>query len=73
MSTQEISVSNNQKKQLLKNAALQSVALQDDNGDFVVNVAAYLKLRPSLEAPIIENVIGEANLDYTAEYFIFTS
>jgi len=73
MSIQEISVSNNQKKSLLKAVKDQQVLFQDDNGDLVVNVEAYeewKELKGKGSDPI-EEIVEEA-LDYDSEYFVFS-
>jgi len=73
MSIQEISVSNNQKKSLLKAVKDEQVLFQDDNGDLVVNVEAYeewKELKGKGGDPI-EEIVGEA-LDYDSEYFVFS-
>ncbi len=72
MSIQEIAISNNQKKHLLKAVQDESILFQDDNGDLVVNVAAYEASRTDKNPTPIEDIIGEDVLDYNAEYFVFS-
>ena len=71
MSIQEISLSNSQKKKLLRIESLDGMLFQDDNGELVVNIVAYQSFKNmSGEAPI-ESVIGDNLLDFEAEYFVF--
>ena len=76
MQIQEVAISNNQKKKLLKRVHDDAVLFQDDNGDLVVNVAAYVEFKKAIKkdkkpAPI-EAVVGDDILDYEAEYFVFS-
>lgn len=73
MSIQEISVTNNQKKQLNKAIQNESVLFQDDNQDLVVNVAAYIQYRDGLNSDVapIEDIVGQDNLNFDAEFFVF--
>ncbi|MBV1911432.1 MAG: hypothetical protein KUG78_19220 [Kangiellaceae bacterium] len=72
MSIQDISISNSQKKRLLKLAELEEVLFQDENGDLVVNVSAYQILKVDIEPISIESVVGENRLDYSVSYFVFS-
>ncbi len=73
MSIQEIAVSNNQKKNILLVVKKQSIVFQDDNGDVVVNVEAYQAFKKGKDPAPIEHIVGTDVLDYSAEYFIFSS
>jgi hypothetical protein len=77
MSIQDISITNNQKKLLLKAIKDTQILVQEDNGDLIVNVAAYLALKNNIAykktgAEPIEDIIGEDVLDFDMEYFVFS-
>lgn len=72
MNIQEIAISNNQKKKLQKKVQDDAVLFQDDNGDLVVNVAAYLTFKKGIKPAPIEAIIGDDILDFNAEYFVFS-
>ena len=75
MSIQEIGITNNQRKQLLRAINNEKVLFTDDNGDLVVNVAAYLVFKETLkkrDADPIEVTIGAENLDFDSEFFVFS-
>jgi len=69
---QEIALSHNQKKKLLKSISDESVAFKDDNGDIVVSVEAYLSLKKHTATAPIEAILGDDILDFTNQYFIFS-
>jgi len=70
MSLQDIYIANNQRKRLLK-AVVDEELLQLDEGALVLNVAAYLSFKAlSGESPI-EEILGDVELDYSAEYIVF--
>lgn len=75
MSIQEIAVSNSQKKKLQQAINDDAVLIVDDNGDLVVQVAAYEDLKADLrkepKAPI-EQIVGEEVLDFDAEFWVFS-
>lgn len=77
MRIQDISITNNQKKLLLKAIKDPQILVQEENGDLVVNVEAYLALKNNIAykntgAEPIEEVIGADELDFSAEYFVFS-
>jgi hypothetical protein len=72
MNIQDLTISNSQKKKLLKLVELEDVLFQDDNGDLVVNVSAYLALKDDIKPISIESVIDESKLDYSVSYFVFS-
>ena len=72
MSIQEIPLSHNQKKKLLKTINSDNVVFRDENGDVVVSVEAYLSLKESTDRAPIEALVGDDILDYDSQYFIFT-
>jgi hypothetical protein len=72
MSIQEIALSHNLKKKLLKSINNENVLFKDDNGDIVVSVEAYLNLKQATDSAPIETIVGEDVLDYDNQYFIFS-
>lgn len=72
MHIQEISTSNNHKKMLLKAIKDEAVMFEDDNGDVVVNVAAYAILKKGMSPAPIEEIVGKDRLNFDAEYFVFS-
>jgi hypothetical protein len=70
MSLQDIHIANNQRKRLLKAIVDEKLLLQDE-GALVLNMAAYLSYKAlSGESPV-EDIVGETELDYRAEYVVF--
>ena len=77
MSIQDISITNNQKKSLLKAIKDPQILVQEENGDLVVNVQAYIALKNNIAykntgAEPIEELLGSDTLDFSAEYFVFS-
>ena len=73
MSIQEASVTNNQKKRLLKAITNEEILFQEDNGDLVLNVAAYNISKKSLDSTPVELVMEDDNfLDKDAEFCVFS-
>jgi hypothetical protein len=74
MSVQEISVTNNQKK-AIKSAfkKRKSVYMEEDNGDLIIEFAAYEDYMDENDKTPIEDVIGEGILTYDAEFLVFVS
>lgn len=72
MSIQEIAVSHNQKKKLLKAINDENVLFQEDNGDVVVNVEAYLAIKLDTDTAPIEAIVGEEAVDLTMQYLVFS-
>ena len=72
MSIQQISLSNSQKKKLLRSELIESVLFQDDNQDLVVNAIAYKSLKESLDESPIEAIVGKNVLNQDVEYFVFS-
>jgi len=77
MSIQDISVSNNQKKRLLSAISDEQVLVQNEEGELLVNVAAYISFKNDLPAEKsdpapIEAIIGDNVLDFDAEFFVFS-
>lgn len=72
MSLQEISVSNTQKKKLQKAIRDESVLVQEENGDLVVHVAAYLDYKAGTRSEPLEEIVGEDELDLNAEFIVLS-
>lgn len=72
MSIQEIALSHNQKKKLLKSINDDAVVFKDDNGDIVVKVDAYINLKKDTDSAPIEKIIGDEVLDFDKQYFLFS-
>jgi hypothetical protein len=74
MSVQEISVTNNQKK-AIKSAfkKRKSVYMEEDNGDLIIEFAAYEDYMDEHDKTPIEDIIGEGILTYDAEFLVFVS
>jgi hypothetical protein len=72
MSIQEFTLSHNKKKKLLKSINDESIAFKDDNGDIVVNVAAYFTLKQNSDSAPIELILGDEILNFKSSYFLFS-
>ena len=72
MSIQEVTLSHNQKKKLLKAVKDETIMFEDDNKDIVLDVAAYLDFKANLDEDPVESILGKDALDMTMEYIIFT-
>jgi hypothetical protein len=70
MSLQDIHIANNQRKRLLK-AIVDEKLLQQDEDTLVLDVAAYLDYKAASSESPVEEIIGDIELDYNAEYIIF--
>jgi hypothetical protein len=72
MSIQEIALSHNQKKKLLKSIGDENVVFKDDNGDIVVNVEGYLNFKQDSNSAPIEEILSDEILDFDSQYFLFS-
>jgi hypothetical protein len=72
MSVQEISVTNNQKKQILKTVKKASIVFQEENGDVVLNVDAYIEFMEDKEKDPVTDIFGEGVVDLDNEYVVFS-
>ncbi|MFT4823370.1 MAG: hypothetical protein ACI9DH_000388 [Halioglobus sp.] len=70
MSLQDIQIANNQRKRLLK-AIVDEKLLQQDEDALILNVAAYLDYKASSGESPVEEIVGDTELDYAAEYIVF--
>ena len=71
MRIQEIMISNNNNKKLLKSITDNDVIYKEDNGDIVVNVEAYQNLKQDSNSAPIETMLDDDTLDFDNEYFVF--
>ena len=72
MSIQDISLTNNQKKLISKTIKNESILVKEDNGDLVINVAAYRDFAEQSETNPLEEILEDISLNYDVEYFVFT-
>jgi len=72
MSIQDISLTNNQKKLISKTIKNESILVKEDNGDLVINVAAYRDFAEQSETNPLEEILEDISLDYDVDYFVFT-
>ncbi len=73
MYLQEIAISHNQKKKLLKAIKDDNVLIQEESGDIVVNVEAYLSFKKDLDPAPIEAIVGDDILDFNMQYLVFSA
>tara|TARA_B110000503_G_scaffold34839_1_gene56821 strand:- start:22579 stop:22797 length:219 start_codon:yes stop_codon:yes gene_type:complete len=71
MSIQDIAVSHNVRKKLLQAVKDEAVLIQDTDGAVVVNVAAYVALKADTGKEPLEDVLGDVELDLSAEFVVF--
>lgn len=70
MSIQELSITNNQAKRLLKALPDENILIQDESGELVINVSAYMAYKEIKKNTPVEDILDE-ELDGAAEYWIF--
>lgn len=70
MSLQDIHIANNQRKRLLKAIDDEDILLEDE-GVLVLNVAAYLAYKDMSGESLVEDIVNDSKLDYSAEYIVF--
>ncbi|MEP6390793.1 MAG: hypothetical protein ABJ056_12795 [Halioglobus sp.] len=71
MSIQDIAVSHNTRKKLLRAVKDEAVLFQDDDGAVVVDVARYEDLKADTGTEPLEDLLGDVELDIGAEFFVF--
>ncbi|CAH0991276.1 hypothetical protein SIN8267_01378 [Sinobacterium norvegicum] len=71
MSMQEIAVTNNQKKKILRAIRDQDVIFQDENGDIIVSVSAYQAYKEATEEQPLEDLLADGELADGKEFFVF--
>lgn len=72
MSIQDIAISNSQKKAILKAINDEGVALQEENGEVIINVEAYLLKYPNLSESPVMQLITDESVDMDADYWVFS-
>ena len=72
MTIQDIAVSQTIKKKLLKSIKDDAILFVEENGDVIVNVAAYQTLKDYKSTTVIEDIVGKDILDNSAEFFVFS-
>ncbi len=70
MTLHDINIANNQRKRLLKAIADEEL-LQQDEDALVLNMAAYLNYKTASGQAPVEEILGDIELDYGAEYIVF--
>jgi hypothetical protein len=68
---QEIAVTNNQKKKILRAIRDQDVVFQDENGDVIVSVAAYIAYKEATEEQPLEDLLDDQELADNTEFLVF--
>jgi len=71
MSIQDIAVSHNTRKRLLRAIKDKAVLFQDEDGALVVDAAGYELLKTDTGTQPLEDVLGDVRLDEAAEFFVF--
>lgn len=71
MNIKEIAITSNVRKKIQKAVKNTSIIFEDENGDVVVNVAAYTENTAHTERFPLEDILGEDVLDYDVEFWIF--
>lgn len=71
MNIQEIAITSNVRKKIQKAVKNTSIIFEDENGDIVVNVEAYVANTEHTERYPLEDILGEDALDYDAEFWVF--
>lgn len=72
MSVQEIALSHNQRKKLLKAITDENILFEEENGDIVMSVEGYKAFKVNKHPAPIENIIGDNLLDDNAEFIVFS-
>ena len=71
MNIQDISITNNQHKKLIKCVPNASILVEGDDGELIVNVDEYMSSKLAKKNKIIELIIGDEILDPKAQYWVF--
>jgi Tat protein secretion system quality control protein TatD with DNase activity len=71
MSIQDISISNNQHKKLIKAVPDDSILVEGDGGELIVNVSEYKSSKLAKKHQVIELIMGDKVLDQKAQYWVF--
>ncbi|NRA60438.1 MAG: hypothetical protein HRU25_05910 [Psychrobium sp.] len=71
MNIQDITVSNNQRKKIIACIRDDNVLQQDENGEVIIRVEAYIEFSNRIKKYPLEEIVGEDALDFTVEYLVF--
>lgn len=71
MSIQDITISNNQHKKLIKAVPDDRILVEGDDRELIVNVSEYKASKLATKRKIIELIMGDEVLDPTAQYWVF--
>ena len=72
MKIQDLAVSNNLKKKVMTTLADDTLYMQEENGDLVINVAAYLARKTNSKTVTLEDILGKDLLDLDADYIVLS-
>ena len=72
MNIQEIAITSNIRKKIQKAVKNTSIIFEDENGDIVINVEAYVANTEHTGSYPLEDIVGEDALDYDAEFWVFS-
>ena len=71
MNIKDISISNNRKKQIIAAIKDESVLVQEDNGDLVIDTQAYRQLKEATGTSPVEDILDMEKLETVADYVVF--
>jgi hypothetical protein len=71
MNIQEIAITSNVRKKIQKAVKNTSIIFEDENGDIVVNVEAYVGNTEHTQRYPLEEILGEDVFNYDAEFWVF--
>ncbi len=71
MNIQEIAITSNVRKKIQKAVKNTSIIFEDENGDIVVNVEAYVGNTEQTQRYPLEEILGEDAFNYDAEFWVF--
>ena len=71
MSIQDIAVSHNTRKRLIRAVTDESVLFQDDDGAVVVDAARYEDFKTDTGSEPLEDLLGDDVMEVGVEFFVF--
>ena len=71
MNVKDISISNNRKKQIIAAIKDESVLIQEENGDLVIDTQAYRQLKEAKGTAPVEDILDMEELETVADYVVF--
>ena len=73
MSVQEIAISHNQRKKLLKAIPDESVLfIEEESNDLVLSVDSYVEFKANKDSDPITTIIGDNSIKSDTEFVVFT-